>query len=435
MKPVRNLSVSLLSGLAALAMLSAAAAAPPGPAKDKNVTVTVISASDIVSRSAVTPLRSEQMSLTSYGPAPRIGAQNNAGQSVPLWTFQINRAPRDGLSHVGAMVGTSPFLGRQTSRIPVIIVPMIITTHTVATSLNSDLTFNTTSGEVTQDSSAPQTTCLSPPNNVPSTLVYQSPMFQNAPFTFGGVFMGDTQYIDAFQRANFYRALGGVPGNYHVLFDPVTIASPIRIDVPANEGLAIPAGSIFPTCGTVQILDINWFDSYLNGTALPELAAHGMNAGMIPVFFLYNTNLASPVTNLNTCCVLGYHSYAGEPTPSQLYSVAEIDVSGLFADPYIENTSVLAHELGELVDDPYGDNEVPPWGHSGQQAACQENLEVGDPLTGTGMPQVTMPNGYTYNLQELVFFSWFIGGKSLAVNGWYSSNGSFTSDAGPPCGS
>ncbi len=130
---------------------------------------------------------------------------------------------------------------------------------------------------------------------------------------------------------------------------------------------------------------------------------------------------------------MGYHSYAGEPVPSQLYSVAEIDVSKFFPAG-IENTSVLAHELGELVNDPYADNEVPPWGHSGQQSACQENLEVGDPLTGTNMPKVKMPNGYTYNLQELVFFSWYFGGRSIGVNGWYSSNGTFTSDAGPVCG-
>jgi hypothetical protein len=146
--------------------------------------------------------------------------------------------------------------------------------------------------------------------------------------------------------------------------------------------------------------DINWFDSYINATLLSELAKQGVNPDAVPVFFVYNTNLAAPVNNLFSCCILGYHSFAGEPTPSQLYSVAEIDVSKFFPPGY-ENTSVIAHELGELVNDPYGNNEVPHWGHSGQQAACPENREVGDPLTGTDIPKVTMPNGFTYNLQEL----------------------------------
>lgn len=439
----RKLSVSLLSGAACLGMLSAAfAAAPAGPAHDKNVVVEVINGSALLQgRSGAVvqaAVSSRQMSLTSDGPAVRVQFDNNQIQwadesHVPLWTFDVSHAARDGLNHVGAMVGTNPFWAKQTSEIPVVIVPMIITTHTVATGLSSTGIFSTTPGDVTQNSGAPQATCLTAPNNVPSTLIYQSPIFQNAPFYFGGTFMGNTQYIDAFQRANFYRALGGDPDGYHVLFGPVQILDPVKIDVPANEGLAAPA-SFFGTCGTIQFLDINWFDSYINGTLLPQLARQGIGAGTIPLFFLYDTNLASPVTDINTCCVLGYHSFAGEPAPSQLYAVAEIDVTNLFGNAAIENTGVLAHEMGELVDDPYGDNEVPPWGHTGQVGACQENLEDGDPLTGTGMPPVTMPNGFTYQLQELAFFSWFFGGRSLGVHGWYSSNGTFNTDAGPLCG-
>ena len=448
MKPIRNLSVCLLSGMAALAMLSTASAEPPaGPPQGKNVTVTVVNGRDVYNAHfggpQEMPLRSERISLTSSGPVPRIIAQDQdkGGRGLPLWIYHVQNAPRDGLPHFGAMVGTSPFTGKHTSRVPVIIVPMIITTHTIATGLDPHtLIFSTAPGDATQNSGAPQSTCLTPPNNVPSTLLAQSPVFQSAPFTFGGVFMGNTQYIDAFMRANFYQALDQDPDNYHVLFSPVRVVSPVTVDVPANEGLAadVPGNTaspnIFHTCGTVQFLDSNWFDAYINDTLLPQLEQQdGLTAGEIPVFFLYDTNIAEPANDLGGCCILGYHSFAGEPTPNQTYAVAEIDVSGLFI-PSIENTSVLAHEMGELVDDPYTDNEVPPWGHTGQQPGCQENLEVGDPLTGTDVAPVTMPNGFTYNLQELVFFSWFIGGPSLGVDGWYSDNGTFTSDAGPNCG-
>ncbi|HEV2271961.1 MAG TPA: hypothetical protein VGR92_21105 [Steroidobacteraceae bacterium] len=442
MKPIRNLSVCLLSGMAALAMLSTAVAATPSPAKDKNVTVTLVNGMDLINGGAqAITLRSQQMSLTSFGPTARMNAQDQDRneRGLPLFVYNVLNAGRDGLNHTGAIVGTNPFEGKRTSRIPVVIVPMIITTHTVATGLSSAGIFSTAAGDATQNSGVAQSTCLTAPNNVPSTLIDQSPIFQNAPFNFGGVFMGNTQYIDAVQRGEFYQALGQDPDNYHVLFSPVRIISPVTVDVPANEGIAadVPGDAsspnIFGTCGTVQFLDLNWFDSYINGTLLPQLAQQGIGADTIPVFFLYNTNLASPVTDLNTCCVLGYHSFAGEPKPNQTYAVAEIDVSGLFPTG-IENTAVLAHEMGELVNDPYGDNEVPPWGHIGQVGGCQENLEVGDPLTGTAMPPVTMPNGFTYQLQELAFFSWFFGGQSLGVNGWFSSNGSFTMDAGPLCG-
>ena len=451
MKVFGKLSISLLSTVAALGAVSTAlAAAPRGPTTDKNVTVMMFPGTSLLTGRAgalrQAPLRSEQRSLTSYGPAvhvdsqgfgnnPQGGFQGFQGDqdTVPLWTFDVQRAPRDGLNHVGAMVGTNPFKDPGTSRVPVVIVPMVITTQTVATGLNNaTFIFSTTSGRVTQNSAAPQSTCLTAPNNVPSTLAYQSPIFQDAPFYFGGVFMGDTQYIDAVQRGSFYRALGDNPGAYHVLFAPVSVLSPIRVTVPANEGLAF-SGSMFGGCGTVQILDINWFDSYINGTLLPRLASQGVGPGTVTEFLLYNAVLASPVSDLNTCCILGYHSSAGEPAPNRLYDVSDFDASGIFG-PGTENSDVMAHEMGELVNDPFGDNEVPPWGNTGQTVGCQENLEVGDPLSGTNVPPVTMPNGFTYNLQELAFFSWFFGGRSLGVNGWYSSNGTFTSDAGPVCG-
>ena len=61
------------------------------------------------------------------------------------------------------------------------------------------------------------------------------------------------------------------------------------------------------------------------------------------------------------------------------------------------------------------------------------NLEVGDPLSGSEAPRIVMPNGFTYHLQELAFFSWFYQARSLGVHGWFSDNGTFLSNAGPVC--
>ena len=47
------------------------------------------------------------------------------------------------------------------------------------------------------------------------------------------------------------------------------------------------------------------------------------------------------------------------------------------------------------------------WGGIGQVTGCQNNWEVGDPLTGTNFPPILMPNGVTYHPQETVFWSWF----------------------------
>ena len=93
----------------------------------------------------------------------------------------------------------------------------------------------------------------------------------------------------------------------------------------------------------------------------------------------------------------------------------------------------MSHEVGEWMNDPFGNTPVPPWGHIGQQPGCQGNYEVGDPLSGTDVGPIVMPNGFTYHLQELAFFSWFYGAPSVGIHGWFSDNGTFLTDAGPPC--
>jgi hypothetical protein len=262
------------------------------------------------------------------------------------------------------------------------------------------------------------------------TLYRQSPIIENAKFDFGGTHVGNTQYEDAFQRANFWAYTQG--SDYHVLLHPVTTTHKVYINVPAADGLALSTHSLGnpPFCARLGIIDINWFDAYLDSTIIPALYSQGVNPGSLPIFLLANVVMASPVTNINTCCILGYHGFTG--LPIQTYSPMDFDTTGVFG-PGIFDTSVSAHEVGEWMNDPFGDNPVPAWGHIGQQPGCQGNLEVGDPLTGTNIPTVTMSNGYKYHLQELVFFSWFFGAPSIAANGWFSDNNTFTTDAGPPC--
>lgn len=350
---------------------------------------------------------------------------------LPLWTFNVS-STRDHGNYSGVMVGRDPFghEPRQTADVPTQIVPVVITTNLVGTSVDSSGTIATTPGVTTLNPTVANSACLAPPNDVPLTLYRQSPIIQRTNFAFGGTHVGDTQYLDAFQRANFWAFTQG--HDYHVLLHPVTRTRTVFINVPAADGLALATNSLGPPdfCAPLGIIDINWFDAYLDSTVIPSLYAQGVNPGSLPIFLLANVVMASPVTDINTCCILGYHGTTG--LPIQTYSPMDFDTTGLFG-PDIFDTSVSAHEVGEWMNDPYGDNPTPPWGHIGQQPGCQNNLEVGDPLTGTNIPTVTMPNGYGYHLQELVFFSWFYGAPSLAVNGWFSDNNTFTSDAGPPC--
>jgi hypothetical protein len=351
-----------------------------------------------------------------------------SGPTLPLWRYHVHSS-RDGHDYTGVMVGVDPFSeNNQTVSVPTQIVPVVITTHLIGEMINSNGIIGTVPGKTVLDPTAANSACLTAPNDVPLTLFQQSPMFNDASFTFGGTYVGDTQYPDAFQRANFWNHTHA--RDNHMLLSPVTTTSTLYLDVPEAYGLALATTSLGSPafCAPLGIIDINWFDSYLNTVVIPSLASQGVNQGSLPIFLLANVVMASPVADINTCCILGYHG----DTAGQTYSPQDFDTTGVFGSD-IFDTDIAGHEIDEWQDDPTGNNPVPPWGHVGQQSGCQTNLEVGDPLTGTSIPLVTMPNGYSYHLQELAFFSWFYGGLPLGVNGWYSDNDTFTTNAGPPC--
>jgi hypothetical protein len=94
----------------------------------------------------------------------------------------------------------------------------------------------------------------------------------------------------------------------------------------------------------------------------------------------------------------------------------------------IEDIHAWTHELGELLNDPFVSNATPAWGHIGQVGGCQNNLEVGDPLTGTAFN--LKYNGFMYHPQELAFFDWFFRTPSKGTGGLYSFEGTFTSPQG-----
>ncbi len=362
---------------------------------------------------------------------------------LPLWTYDVV-SPRDGNHHQGTIVGHDPFKNPGIDKIPTFIVPLVIRTHSVATSIDPTTGIvSLAPGDATSDPTQPDSVCLSAPNDVPVKLADQSPAFVPTTFSMGGINVGTTQYLDAFQRGNFWNVLGAKRNQYHILLNPVRALEPIVIDVPSNEGYALMDPLFFgppPICTPTIFIDINWFDSYIVGTVLPEVDKLGVDAGSLPIFLTYNAAwLYEPITNLSIPGAGGWHGNAGTPMGAQTYIVAEFDTSNAFVGPFPDNTETLTHELGEWLNDPYSlggivlGNGTPPWGPSGQVAGCQANMEIADPLTNTLLPPLVMPNGYGYLLQEMAFFSWFYGGTPTGVNGWYSNNGSFLTDAGPVC--
>src|SRR5258708_9054239 len=114
------------------------------------------------------------------------------------------------------MVGQDPFgSGFAPVTVTTPIVPVIITVNSIATGENANGILSTKNGSATFDPTVADAACLGKHNNVPLVVFAQSPIFQPANFSFGNTGVGNTQYLDAFQRANFWQSLRAT--DYHTL--------------------------------------------------------------------------------------------------------------------------------------------------------------------------------------------------------------------------
>jgi hypothetical protein len=251
-----------------------------------------------------------------------------------------------------------------------------------------------------------------------------SPIFNAQTWKFGTTSVGTAEYVDAFQRAQFWKQTQptGINPGYHVRLTQTAL--PVKtVNVPLGD--AATAGI---ACGNGKIgaVDINWWDTYVKQTLLPGMYSQGLTRKDFPLFLL--GNVVMYVNIPSHCCVLGYHSGKGSGATFQTYGVADYDSSGYFGTKM--DTAILTHEVSEWMSDPGGANPTKPWGNIGQVSGCQSNLETGDPLSGTLKTKVRL--GFTYHVQELAFYSWFYHlSPSPSVNGWYSDFGKFKTSAAP----
>lgn len=289
--------------------------------------------------------------------------------TIPNWTGSLG----SGLSSF-TMVGTDPSATNTTTTVTVYLVPIRIVINPTPQG-----TFDP-EHLLSNGRTVVQNVALSP--------IYNA----GIDFVQGGTDVGNTQYLDAFQRASFWTDVK-TNTNYHVLLNLVVLP---------EEVMAFPTASTGTEFGVrVALVDINAFDAKWqslissNSTITPN---------SFPVALTYDTYL----TESGICCVGGYHSAFGSASAPQTYAqFTYIDKTGAFS----QDVSALSHETGEWMDDPFVDNP-----------GCGGLLEVGDPLEGEanfgGFPYTL--NGFTYNLQDLVLLQYFGQSPSTAVNGWWS---------------
>jgi hypothetical protein len=302
------------------------------------------------------------------------------GTTLRQWNGSFTDITKQQVNYT--MVGTNPATTNISSTIPVYIIPV-------------KMVYGATNGNRTFDPvSAGASNGLTVVNNIIASPIF----YRGVNFTQGTTNVGTTQYIDAFQRGNFWKSVQTHTG-YHVLLGKPVVLPTQTIAVGAKQGSAIqnPFGS-----GFVGTYPINAFDSKLQAMMknLPQITPNSL-----PLFISYDIYLTDP----SGCCIGGYHSANGGQPGGQTYAYSTY-VDSL--DAFSEDVSAISHEIGEWMDDPFVDNYV----------NCYDNsiLEVGDPLEGNPA-YGTFPyshNRFTYHLQSLVFVGYFGAPRSTSVHGW-----------------
>jgi hypothetical protein len=418
-----------------------------------------------VPNGALPPIVSDQSARASISAGGSLlfnGQGNFTPQFLPFWVYETQAAQDMNVAgcttylpgttncpiYEGFILGASPTYPYGMLTVSTPIVPVILNIN-----IGGGVTW-------TYDPTSPDPACLTGTNyaaNTARTLLTTSPLFSAANFNINGQFIAETQYEDAIVRAEFWNSPGFLGKyQYRIHMNPVQYP-PLVINVTTGtnaSGWYFPAGT---QCGNTAAfnpgyasatnpgnsfgaLNINYLDPLLQN----YINTHGISPSQLPIFLMYKTIITPGAANtLGGGIIGGYHNII--LPQDQVYGIGDFEENVYFQGlAGWQDTVVLSHEMDEAINDPTGANPTPPWGNIGQVGGCQNNFEVGDPLTGNNMPPITQ-YGFTYHLQELAFFNWFYGGTNYGAgtpnanypNGYFSSNGTFSGWAirCPPGGS
>jgi len=324
-------------------------------------------------------------------------ANPDRGLTVPFWTDSFSY---QGLTYNYRMVGTDPKRGSATTIVPTVIIPM---RFVFENGLVSDASADSIDGQTSIQG------------------IINSPVFQNYDFTPGGTDVGNTQYGDAFQRANFWDSVSKRSPDYHVLLGQPTIALAYEVFVPNSVVTFYPEGDggLFP-----QIEE-----SFLEQATTDALIQANISPQKLPIVVWGKVKGSFG----------GFHRELPVAGGTLTYiATAYVPRIPFFRDP---DSYILSHEVLEWLDDPFGDNFTPGWDiifnsypHCLSDPITGDELEVADvfEFTPLGIVAIDTING-VYHLQEGAFIDYFTrNGSSRSVNGQYSFFGVATSPS-PPC--
>jgi hypothetical protein len=260
------------------------------------------------------------------------------------------------------------------------------------------------------------------------TPTLNSPVFANAFYSSSTT---PTQFTDAVQRAQFFNH--PMKPDWHTLLSAQALP-PLTVHIRQSATCAGPNTacnyyfSLNPngTCCRFILIEVNPFVDALVGVIITDLNGNAITTKDISSFLFPNTFLY--VSNLDNCCILGFHTYffdpSVDPEPRIVLNYSSWVTPGLFGTAFSDVTA-LSHEIAETFNDPFvysdGVHNLTPWWLS-PNGNCQNDLETGDVIEG--LPNATFPmtmNGFTYHPQNEALLQWFeFQGISDALDHAYS---------------
>jgi hypothetical protein len=311
-------------------------------------------------------------------------------ETIPHWSDSFDY---HGFTYKYTMVGTDPKRGSATTTIPTVLIPLrFIFTNGFVSDASADVIDGRTS----------------------INGIINSPIFKNHDFTVNGISVGNTQYGDAFQRANFWDS---VSGDYHVLLGQPTIASAFDVHVPDD----LVAFVTDPDTGApVPFID----QGFLEQAGKDAMQAAGVSPRELPIV------VWGHVFGFG---VAGFHGWFEVPGGVQTYIATGYHPADV---EFGVDVYTLSHEVLEWINDPFGDNFTPGWDIPGSDYPhcesgffSQDRLEVGDVVEVFFDSQVPVSTGAgTYHLTDGAFLDYFTrASKSRSAGGRYSFFGTAAS--------
>lgn len=328
--------------------------------------------------------------------------------TIPHWSDSFTY---NGLVYKYTMVGTDPKRGSATTVIPTVLIPI---RFVFADGNVFDATTDIVDGQT------------------PIQGIINSPLFQNYDFNHNAgtyvydtpaplVKVGNTQYGDAFQRANFWDSVSTRSPNYHVLLGQPTVLPVQTINVPNGsfgyfiDPVTGPQPEVDPYL-LFNIVEPILNAAHLSATTLPIIVWGRVNGFGVGGFHGHR-NLDG--INLQTFIATEYLPGFSVQIDNQSYIVEQ--------DVY-----ALSHEILEWMNDPFENNFTPGWDEfffaTPTPTRCDSGfiardlLEVGDVVEFFADSQITLPaSSHSYHVTEGAFVDFFTrSSRSRSYNGQYS---------------